>query len=59
VIVDDKHFELKEHIYTVESLVGRGTNVWVVSQNDQSFVLKDSWVLENLVESEIAHLQAM
>jgi hypothetical protein len=30
-----------------------------VSRSNQSFVLKDSWVLENLVESKIAHLQAM
>jgi hypothetical protein len=59
VNVDDQHYELEECIYMVESLVGRGTNVWVVSQNNQSFVLKDSWVLENLIESEIAHLHAM
>jgi hypothetical protein len=59
VNVNDQRYELEERIYTVESLVGRGTNVWVVSRTNQSFVLKDSWVLENLVESEIVHLQAM
>ncbi|KAF8810990.1 hypothetical protein BYT27DRAFT_7019859, partial [Phlegmacium glaucopus] len=40
-------------------LLGRGTNVWIVTRDDKSFVLKDSWVLEDLVESENTHLQAM
>jgi hypothetical protein len=57
--VDDKRYELVDRLYTVESLLGRGTNVWIIAREDKHFVLKDSWVLENLVESEIVHLRAM
>jgi Fungal protein kinase len=57
--VDDKRYELGDRIYAVESLLGRGTNVWIVTRDDKQFILKDSWVLVDLVESETAHLQAM
>ena len=57
--VDDKRYELGDRIYTVESLLGRGTNVWIVTREDKQFILKDSWVLGDIVESEIIHLQAM
>jgi hypothetical protein len=59
VDIDGNRYELKDRIYTVESLLGRGTNVWIVTREDKQFILKDSWVLENLVESEIVHLRAM
>ena len=59
ISIDEKRYELGDRIYTVESLLGRGTNVWIVTREDKRFILKDSWVLENLVESEIDHLQAM
>ena len=55
----NKCYELGDHIYVVESLLGRGTNVWIVTREDKQFILKDSWVLGDLVESEIVHLQAM
>jgi hypothetical protein len=57
--IDNKRYELEDRIYTVESLLGRGTNVWLVTREGKHFILKDSWVLEDLVESEIVHLQAM
>jgi hypothetical protein len=59
VFVDNKRYELQDCIYTLESLLGRGTNVWIVTRDDKSFVLKDSWVLRDLVESEVTHLKAM
>jgi hypothetical protein len=57
--IDNKRYELQDRIYTVESLLGRGTNVWIVTREDKQFILKDSWVLGDRVESEIVHLQAM
>ena len=38
---------------------GRGTNVWIVTREDKQYILKDSWVLGDLVKSEVTHLQAM
>jgi hypothetical protein len=57
--IDNKRYELRDRIYAVESLLGRGTNVWIVTSEDNEFILKDSGVLGDLVESEIVHLQAM
>jgi hypothetical protein len=57
--IDNKRYELEDCLYAVESLLGRGMNVWIVTREDKHFVLKDSWVLEDLVESEIVHLRAM
>jgi Fungal protein kinase len=57
--IDNNRYELGDRIYAVESLLGRGTNVWVVTREDKQFILKDSWVLGDLVESEIVHLRAM
>jgi hypothetical protein len=57
--IDNKRYELGDRIYAVESLLGRGTNVWIVMLEDKQFILKDSWVLGDIVESEIVHLQSM
>jgi hypothetical protein len=57
--IDNKCYELGDRIYAVESLLGRGTNVWTVTRGNKKFILKDSWVLSDLVESEIVYLQAM
>ena len=57
--IGNKCYELKDRIYAVESLLGRGTNVWIVTREDKQYILKDSWVLGDLVESEVTHLQAM
>jgi hypothetical protein len=57
--IDNKRYELRDRIYAVESLLGRGTNVWIVTREDKELILKDSWVLGDIVESETVHLQAM
>ena len=59
VNVEDSRYELVDHIYTFKGLRGRGTNVWIVTRNGERYVLKDSWVPERYVESEIDHLKAM
>jgi hypothetical protein len=57
--VDGKLYHLSDRIYTLESLLGRGTNVWVVTRGGKRFVLKDSWIQLDRVESEVTHLQSM
>ena len=59
VFVENSRYELGDRIYSVESLLGRGTNVWIVTRDDKSYILKDFWMLERLVESETNHLKAM
>ena len=59
VNVDGRRYEIKDHIYTLESFLGRGTRVWIVARGGKQFVLKDSWVQADRVESEVAHLKSM
>lgn len=45
ISVNRERFEVVELLYSVQSLLGRGTKVWQVSLNDKHYVLKDSWIL--------------
>ena len=46
-------------IYSLQSMVGRGTTVWLVSRNGNYYILKDSWIQDSRVESEITFLQKL
>jgi hypothetical protein len=59
VNIEGKRFDLVQRIYTLEKLLGRGTKVWIVSNDGKRYILKDSWIQANRVESEIDHLSAM
>ena len=36
--MDNKRYELGDRIYAVDSLLGRGTNVWIVTRGDKQFI---------------------
>jgi Fungal protein kinase len=59
--VDNKRFTVKYLIHSVETLIGRATKVWVVSddESDTSHILKDSWIQSSHVESEVSFLAHM
>lgn len=59
VMVDNCRFDLKDRIYTLGNMVGRGTKVWIVSSNNELYVLKDSWIQSSRCTSEVSHLRAM
>jgi hypothetical protein len=46
-------------VYSLQSLIGRGTNVWLVNRNGKHFILKDSWIQDSRVESEITFLKML
>jgi hypothetical protein len=55
----DRRFEIVQCIYALESLVGRATQVWVVTSDGEQYIMKDSWVQEDCVDSEVEHLRKM
>src|ERR1700678_2962465 len=60
--VDNKYFVVKKLIHSVETLIGRATKVWVVFAEDvpdKLYTLKDSWIQESYVESEVSFLSKM
>lgn len=59
VLVDGVRYEIVRRIYILESLLGRGTKVWVVERDGVEYVLKDSWIQADRVESEANHLRLM
>jgi hypothetical protein len=44
IMVDNKEFTVLCRVYALQSLIGRGTKVWIVIWNGQHYILKDSWV---------------
>ena len=46
-------------IYSLQSMVGRGTTVWLVSRLGEYYILKDSWIQDSRVESEITFLEKL
>ena len=56
---ENRRFELLERIHALPSLFGRGTQVWIVTHNGIKYVMKDSWVREDGIHNEVAHLRRM
>ena len=57
--LDGKLFSVRRKIYSLQSLLGRGTQVWIVSRGGKPYILKDAWVQASQVENENSHLQAI
>jgi hypothetical protein len=56
---ENRRFEVVERIHALQTLFGRGTQVWIVVRNGVKYVLKDSWVREDRIQNEVAHLCRM
>jgi hypothetical protein len=56
---ENRRFEVVECIHALRSLFGRGTQVWIVTENGVKYIMKDSWVRENRIHNEVAHLSRM
>ena len=56
---ENRRFEVVKRIHALPSLFGRGTQVWIVVHRGVKYILKDSWVRENCIHNEVAHLQRM
>jgi len=53
---ENRRFEVLERIHAVPSLCGRGTQVWIVIHDGIKYIMKDSWVREDGLHNEVAHL---
>jgi len=56
---ENRRFEVLERIHALPSLFGRGTQVWIVTHKGIKYVMKDSWVREDGLHNEVAHLRRM
>jgi hypothetical protein len=59
ILVDKKRFEVLQLIHSVETLIGRATKVWIVSFEGKLYILKDSWIQDSHVKSEVSFLERM
>ena len=61
VTVDKKRFLVEKMVYELSCIVGRATRVWIVKDDRKNlkYALKDSWIQEHLVDSEVSILQRM
>ncbi len=61
ITVDKTRFEIERAVYSLDSLIGRGTRVWVVkrSTDQRRFILKDAWTQQNHIDSEHKFLTAI
>lgn len=57
ITVGDKLFAVEKIIYKLESVVGRGTQVWIVSHDGATYTLKDCWIQDRRVDSEVSMLE--
>jgi hypothetical protein len=56
---ENRRFEVVKRIHAIRSLFGRGTQVWIVTENGIKYIMKDSWVRENRIHNEVEHLSRM
>src|ERR1700733_13967802 len=59
ITVDNRHFVVENLVYELVCLIGRATCIWMVHQDRKYYALKDSWVQEHHVHSEVSILQKM
>jgi hypothetical protein len=59
IIVNGHTYEVVHIIYTLQSLIGRGTTIWFVFRDGNFFILKDSWIQTSRVGSEISLLEKL
>jgi hypothetical protein len=58
VNIDEERYDIIQHIYKLDNLLSRGTNVWIVSRDNVQYVLKDYWS-HSEAESEVTALRLM
>jgi hypothetical protein len=59
IIVNGHTYDVVHIIYTLQSLIGRGTTIWLVFRDGKFFILKDSWIQASRVGSEISLLEKL
>jgi hypothetical protein len=57
ITVEEKRFVVEKLIYSLDSVVGRGTRVWIVTYGGIRYTLKDCWIQHERVGSEISKLE--
>lgn len=57
ITVEQRRFEVVDLIYSLNSVVGRGTRIWVVMHDGVTYTLKDSWIQHERVHSEVTMLE--
>jgi serine/threonine protein kinase len=57
ITVQEKRFQVVDLIYSLNSVVGRGTRVWSVMHDGVNYTLKDCWVQHERVHSEVEILR--
>ena len=56
---ENRRFEVVKRIHALQSLFGRGTQVWIVTHNGIKYIMKDSWVREDRIHNEVENLCRM
>jgi Fungal protein kinase len=59
ILVNGNQYEVEYLIYSMQSMIGRGTTIWLVSRNGYYYILKDSWIQTSRVGSEIDFLEKL
>jgi hypothetical protein len=59
IVVDNKWFKVLQLIHSIETLVRRVTKVWIVSYEGKVFTIKDLWIQDKHVQSEVSFLAQM
>ena len=59
IVVDNRQFKVIQMIHSVETLIGRATKVRIVSFEGKLFTIKDSWIQDKYVQSEVSFLAQM
>jgi hypothetical protein len=57
ITLRQKRFEVVGLVYSLDSVVGRGTRVWVVTHDGVKYTLKDCWIQLERVGSEVSMLE--
>ena len=59
ILVNKISYTVRRNIYSLQSLLGRGTKVWIVTRRGKNYILKDAWVQASRVENENKHLRKL
>jgi hypothetical protein len=59
ITIQEKRFLVTDLIYTLNSVVGRGTRIWLVKHGGVTYTLKDCWIQHERVHSEVSMLEKM
>lgn len=56
---EEKRFVVERRIYSLDSVVGRGTRVYIATHGGKQYTLKDCWIQHERVGSEVKMLKKM